>query len=121
MSNSKNKTCVTMVGQRLLHHGSCMGEFEPQYMGTDYFMFRHKPCVEEEKWHGHSLITAVLIDNDGRIIFNLKCRSCGKRDALKTHPSLWVHPREKPFPHEQFFKLSPKLKGCVKRHWWDNL
>ena len=116
MNDSKNKT----FPKKLLHHGDCTEEFEPQYTGTDYFTFRHKPCREEEKWHGHSLITAVLIDNDGRIIFNLKCRSCGKIDALKTHPFLWVRPKPNPFPHEQFFKFSPKLKGCVKRHWWDN-
>jgi len=80
------------MGNKLLHHGLLSYAFRPLFIGTDYFTFYHKPCFDQRKepYYGHCKITAILIDNSGRIIFNLKCQSCGFRDALKTHPFLWV-------------------------------
>jgi len=106
--------------REILHHGLCSGEFRPRYVGTDYFAFRHEPCKDKEGG-GHCQITRVLIDNQGRVIFNLKCRSCGKIDALKTHPYLWVRPKPRLLPFTRIFKLSPALRPCVSKHWWDDL
>jgi hypothetical protein len=106
--------------KELVHHGFCKGEFEPEYCGTDYFTWRHKPCIEKGSWHGHARITTVLIDNDGRVIFNLECRDCGATDALKTHPELWISERKKPTPLKKLFHLSPKLRKCCSPHEWDN-
>jgi hypothetical protein len=64
---------------------------------------------------GFADIVAVLIDNQGRIIFNLQCRDCGAYDALKTTPSSNGKETLK------FFYLSPKLRDRIKKHWWDNL
>jgi len=104
----------------ILHHGMCKNEFSPVFIGTDYFTFYHKPCTESEKWQGHAEITSVLIDNAGRVIFNLKCRSCGAVDALKTTPNLFMSANSEPLRLEKVFYLSPKLKACVKHHRWDN-
>jgi len=106
----------------ILHHGLCSGQFFPLYVGTDYFAFYHRPCFEAKKepWLGHSEITAILIDNSGRIIFNLKCRTCGFKDALKTHPYLWI-PKKDPKYAFRRFHLSPKLKSRIGVHWWDDL
>ncbi|MEM5868154.1 MAG: hypothetical protein QXG39_09595 [Candidatus Aenigmatarchaeota archaeon] len=109
------------IPRGILHHGLCSEEFEPKYVGTDYFTFFHKPCVGKPPYHGHSKITHVLIDLDGRIIFNLECRSCGFRDALKTHPYLWDADRPKEIPYTKIFQLSPVYKKCCRKHWWDNL
>ncbi|MEM3579590.1 MAG: hypothetical protein QXL54_05155 [Candidatus Bathyarchaeia archaeon] len=106
--------------KRLLHHGLCSGEFSPRYVGTDYFTFYHVPCFRKGLEHyGHCDVTAVLIDNDGRIIFNLKCKDCGAVDALKTHPLLW-HQKCESRNTLTRFHLSPKLKTRIRRHWWDN-
>jgi len=97
----------------LLHHGLCRGEFEPRYVGADYFAFYHKPD------NGYAMITAILIDNRGRAIFNLRCEKCGEEDALKTSPRLWTN-----FPEDrtiEFYHLSPKLRSRIGRHSWDNL
>jgi len=93
---------------RLLHHGNCSGEFKPKYIGSDYFKFYHKPCLNKPNY-GFCDIIAVLIDNQGRIVFNLKCEDCGAIDALKIGAPLEV------------FHLSPKLKNRVNKHWWDDL
>jgi hypothetical protein len=104
----------------ILHHGLCKQEIIPQYVGTDYFAFNHIPCTNKEPEYGHCEIIKVLIDNDGRIIFNLKCQRCGFTDALKTSATLWVlENREKPL--KEIFQLSPNLKECIGRHRWDNL
>jgi hypothetical protein len=105
----------------LLHHGLCTEQFEPRWIGTDYFDFWHKPCRNAE-WHGLCDITAVLIDNQGRIIFNLKCRDCGAKDALKTSPQLFRSKEERLGENEvlQLFHLSPKLKQRCRRHYWDD-
>jgi len=107
---------ATHMRYKILHHGLCTGEYEPFYVGADYFAFFHKPCkalAYPEK---------VLVDNEGRIIFNLKCIECGKRDALKTHPYLFrLHERPKEMPLQKIFHLSPKLAKSVKKHWWDDL
>ena len=103
----------------MLHHGLCSEEFEPRYVGTDYFEFFHKPCINRE-WHGLADITAVLIDNQGRIIFNLKCRDCGAKDALKTSPQLFRTNRLSESEVLQLFHLSPKLKARCRRHYWDD-
>jgi len=103
----------------LLHHGLCTEQFEPRWIGTDYFDFWHKPCRNAE-WHGLCDITSVLIDNQGRIIFNLKCRDCGKIDALKTSPQLFRTNRLSESEVLQLFHLSPKLKARCRRHYWDD-
>ncbi|RLI44355.1 hypothetical protein DRO69_07575 [Candidatus Bathyarchaeota archaeon] len=110
------------MGNKLLHHGLLSYAFRPLFIGTDYFTFYHKPCFDQRKepYYGHCKITAILIDNSGRIIFNLKCQSCGFRDALKTHPFLWVPNKDEKCVYKRFY-ISPKLKSRVKKHWWDDL
>ena len=105
----------------LLHHGLCSEEFEPRFVGCDYYCFYHRTCANE-RWHGLAEITAVLIDNSGRVIFNLKCRDCGARDALKTHPFLFKSKdeRERVGDVLKLFHLSPKLKARCRAHWWDD-
>jgi len=110
-----------MISTRILHHGNCTKEFEPKYVGTDYFTFKHKPCTDKPPFYGNAQITHVLIDHQGRIIFNLKCRTCGAVDVLKTAPYLWIPERPKPLIYTKIFHFSPKLKQCVRKHWWDNL
>jgi len=41
---------VTRLRNRFIHHGSCKGEFEPHYVGTDYFRFYHTPCLKKEPY-----------------------------------------------------------------------
>jgi hypothetical protein len=106
------------MASKLLHHGNCSGEFEPCYTGTDYFNFRHTPCRGKANC-GLCEITAILIDNQGRVIFNLKCVDCGSVDALKTSPQLLRYQRLK--DALEVFHLSPNLKSRIKRHWWDDL
>ena len=107
--------------EEILHHGSLSalkGEFEPRYMRTDYFIFIHKPCNTTAK------ITHVLLDDQGRIIFNLECIKCGKRDALKTHPHAFIPNRPDKLTEEmrkEIFLLSPKYKKCCRKHEWDDL
>jgi len=120
----KNKAIVNLKAlcvHGLLHHGLCTEEFEPRFIGTDYFCFWHKPCQNRE-WHGLADITAILIDNSGRIIFNLKCRDCGAKDALKTSPNLFRIQEERLSESEilRVFHLSPLLKARCKPHWWDD-
>jgi len=103
---------------RILHHGNCSGEFRPLYVGTDYFTFFHAPCRYKPPYYGHSRITKVLVDEAGRIIFNLECRNCGFRDALKTHPLLWIAKREG-VDILKFFAFSPIYKKVCRPHWWD--
>jgi len=103
---------------KLIHHGNCKGEFTPFFIGTDYFAFKHKPC-DDSNHTGFSEITAVLIDNKGRIIFNLKCTHCGKTDALKTSRKIWN--LKKPPENTEYIYLSPNLKNQIKTHKWDNL
>ncbi len=87
----------------LLHHGKCSGIFIPRETDTDYIYFWCRKCMARAD------IVGVLIDNSGRIIFNLKCPKCGELDALKTVVKSLnqVH-------------LSPKLAPRIKRHEWDN-
>ena len=125
--SSPNKTNSTMNLKSLriyglLHHGLCSEAFEPRFIGTDYFCFWHVPCKNAD-WHGLCDITAVLIDNSGRIVFNLKCRDCGAKDALKTSPQLFKTREERLTEAEvlKLFHLSPRLKARCKPHWWDNL
>ncbi|MCJ7632580.1 hypothetical protein MUP77_09345 [Candidatus Bathyarchaeota archaeon] len=113
---SSPRPSVLRNKRTIIHHGDSRGEFEPKYVGTDYFGFHHKQC------RANARIDHVLIDNQGRIIFNLTCVSCGQRDALKTSPYLF-RVSEKPkgeFPYTQIFKLSPNLGQCVKHHRWDD-
>ena len=67
--------CINALnGLPVIHHG--MEEtFEIIPTQTDYFWFWHKPC-RNEKNHGYCEIYAVLIDNAGRVIFNLRCLDC---------------------------------------------
>ena len=94
------------MNKKIIHHGNCSGQFEPICSGTDYFYFRHKPCQKIAH------ITAVLLDEQARIIFNLKCPECGFRDAVKTTPG-----------HHSLnlFHISPCYRKNIHKHWWDNL
>jgi hypothetical protein len=114
MSTSRKNVGKVTRRNKILHHGFCTGEFEPRYQGTDYFGFYHTPCFDMPM-EGFCDIVAVLIDNYGRIIFNIRCKDCGTHDALKTTPSSNGDEAVK------FFYLSPKLRNRVRRHWWDNL
>lgn len=96
---------------KLLHHGKCTGNFEVRNAGTDYFGFWCKKCNYQSE------VTAILIDNAGRVIFNLRCHGCGETDALKTHPEWGSIKRGDPLLK---FHLSPKLSSRIKRHNWDN-
>lgn len=102
---------------KILHHGSSKGEFEPKYLGTDYFIFIHKPCNERAK------VTHVLLDDHMRIIFNIECVKCGKRDALKTHPFVMVSKRPKMTEklRKEIFILSSKYRKCCRTNFWDVL
>jgi len=102
----------------LIHHGMCTGNFKPVYTGTDYFTFYHNPCQEKEH-SGHCIITAILIDHEGRVIFNLKCRDCGEEDALKTTSTMWGTGQDR--DKLGMFHISPKLKKRVKHHGWDDI
>lgn len=93
--------------RKILHHGNLSGQFEPFLSNTDYYYFRHKPCNELAE------IEYVLLDNQMRIIFNLRCRKCGFRDALKTVP--------RKASRKAIFKISPAYRDCIRKHWWDNL
>jgi hypothetical protein len=68
--------------RELLHHGKCSGVFEPRATETDYFLFICTKC------NAVSEIKAVIIDDQGRIIFNLYCPKCRSFDVLKTHPQI---------------------------------
>lgn len=57
-------------GLPLLHHGHNFGDFEPFISATDYFFFKHNPCKDKEH-QGFCDTYACLIDNIGRIIFNV--------------------------------------------------
>lgn len=88
--------------KEILHHGLLTGQFETILSGTDYFYFWCKQCQALAE------ITAVLIDNQGRIIFNLKCPKCGALDALKTAV------------YNRAIHISPQWKKNVRKHWWDD-
>ncbi|MEM2888943.1 MAG: hypothetical protein QXR42_05630 [Candidatus Bathyarchaeia archaeon] len=109
-----------ILNSAIKHHGLCSGEFAPRYVGTDYFAFYHKPCKERKPWLGYSRILHVLIDNQGRIIFNLECLTCGFKDALKTHPFLWLKEEGKEIPYAKIFHFSPLYRQCCRKHWWDD-
>lgn len=108
--------------KKILHHGLCKEEIEPQYIGTDYFRFIHKDCPKEESHHiGHCRITKILIDNNGRVIFNLQCGNCGFIDALKTSAALWRSSEKREPSLKETFQLSPKLEKCIAHHKWDDI
>lgn len=102
-----------MKKTEVLHHGLCSEEFAPSYVGTDYFEFFHKPC------ESFAYIMKILIDNTGRIIFNLKCSKCGKIDALKTLAKNDDTGKTRITAPTKVFQISPGLKSCIHRHWWD--
>ena len=109
-------------GLPLIHHGEATGKVAPFYSGTDYFGFRHNPCGGK-KWGGFCTIYAVLIDKQGRVIFNLQCMDCGAIDALKTHTFLWAKDKAlggKTHTIEAIY-LSPSLRRRIAKHSWDNL
>lgn len=106
--------------KELLHHGLVTEEFNVVFTGSDYFTFFHTPCKDEtEGSGGHCDVPAVLIDNTGRVIFNLKCKNCGKVDALKMHPRMWEQPPDPKILER--FHLSPGLKKRVGKHDWDDV
>jgi len=116
------RCCAVLNGHPLIHHGDCSEEFEPRYQGTDYFSFIHQPCQGKEN-NGFSVIYAVLVDNQGRIIFNLECRDCHRADALKAH-TFFLTKHETPEGKEHTIEaiyLSPKLRQRVQKHDWDDL
>jgi len=113
---------IVLNGLPLIHHGNLTEEFEPLYRGTDYFEFRHSPCRDKEHG-GFCTIYAVLMDNQGRVIFNLECMDCGEIDALKTHTYFLAKdkaPRGKEHTIEAIY-LSPKLRKRIGKHSWDDL
>jgi len=122
------KCRIHLNGLPLIHHGSASGVFVPMYFGTDYFAFTHEPC-KKKKRSGFSIIYAVLIDNSGRVIFNLQCEDCGVVDALKTHtyflaqgaPKRYRKYKGKPIHTIERIYLSPSLQKRVGRHDWDDL
>lgn len=99
-------------GLPLLHHGSNFGDFEIKMSGTDYFFAYHKPCRDKQNG-GFCDIYAGLIDNTGRVIFNLQCRDCKAVDAVKTTVPFGGQGIERIF-------LSPKLKSRIGKHPWDD-
>lgn len=107
--------------KKILRHGLCTEEYTPVFVGTDYFTFYHRPCIEIPPFHGHCKITAVIIDGECRIIFNLKCRSCGAVDVLKTHPQFWSSPEERDKSPVGLFYISSKLKSRVGNLSWESL
>lgn len=112
MSKAKGPNILNFKDpEGLVHHGMCTGEFKPRYIGTDYFLFYHTPC-KETKTGGLCDNAAVLVDNTGRIIFNLKCGECGAEDALKTKVGMWAMGEKKP-PVEKFH-LSARAKKSKK-------
>jgi len=100
-------------GLPLLHHGSSFGDFEIRMSGTDYFFAYHKPC--RDKQHGGFCdMYAGLIDNTGRVIFNLQCQDCKAVDAVKTHVPFGEQGTKRIF-------LSPKLRSRIGKHPWDDV
>lgn len=67
----------------LIHHGSTENRFEIEQT-TDYFYIIHKAC-KEKKHRGICEVYALWIDDEYRIILNVRCPDCGTVDALKTH------------------------------------
>jgi len=113
---------IILNGLLLIHHGRLTHQFEPFYSGTDYFEFRHSPCRDKEHG-GFCIIYAVLIDNQGRVIFNLECTDCGEIDALKSHTYFLAKdkaPGGKEHTIEVIY-LSPKLRKRIGKHSWDDL
>jgi len=100
-------------GLPLMHHGHNFEDFIPFKSETDYFFFQHVPC-KDKKHGGFSDAYACLIDNTGRIIFNVQCLDCQAVDAVKTHAPFRGQTTERIF-------LSPKLKNRIAEHPWDNL
>jgi DNA-directed RNA polymerase subunit RPC12/RpoP len=96
----------------LLHHGAYSEKWEPLMSSTDYFFFQHKPCKDKEH-HGSCDIYACLIDNTGRVIFNLQCLDCKTVDAVKTTVPFGAKTPERIF-------LSPELERRIGKHPWDN-
>jgi Zn finger protein HypA/HybF involved in hydrogenase expression len=106
-------TCHNYVnGLPLIHHGAHFEDWEPIKSGTDYFYFHHKPCQYETGPLTLGKIYACLIDNNGRIIFNVQCPSCKEVDAVKTHAGIKSQTIQRIF-------LSPNLKGRISNHSWD--
>jgi hypothetical protein len=135
---------------RLIHHGSCNGQFGIS-QSTDYLWIWHKPCKEnKKKYDGRCLVTAVLLDNVGRVIFNIQCLDCHERDALKIAPERLHDTVNQQLNEEyknlcngapsfrsilrrqaieeslaertrQLIHISPKYKNRIARHSWDEL
>ena len=108
----------------LIHEGRCEGDFTLSFgcADTDYFAFSHKSCETKNNF-GACTIYAVLIDNSGRVIFNIRCEDCGKVDALKTHTYLFAPSLvSKGSAHTvESIYLSPKLQERIGKHAWDDL
>lgn len=106
--------------RKLLHHGGdrCL-EFEATPTpknNSDYFGFKHKPCKESEH-RGYCKIIAILVDNVGRVVFNIQCLDCETIEALKTSGKMFGW-EWNDFDLSIFY-LSPHLKERIGKHWWD--
>lgn len=98
--------CFNFVnGLPLIHHGHDFGNFEPFMTQTDYFLVQHKPC-KDKKNKGLCDTYACVIDNIGRVIFNVQCLDCQAVDAVKTHVPFGGHTPDRIF-------LSPKLRSRI--------
>lgn len=95
---------------KLLHHGIDFKEFEAHRSETDYFHSYHTPCQGKAN-QGYCAVIAILADNRGRIILNIRCLDCGKRDALKVSAEN---------PSIETIYLSPSLKSRIGQHKWDD-
>lgn len=105
----------------ILHHGNLSKQFDVEYIGTDYFAFWHKPCkTMNTSNHGHSLPKYLVIDNEGRVIFHLRCLDCGFEDALKTHLELWETPGLGQY--ERIIKIEDTLFKRLMgiKAWWSS-
>jgi hypothetical protein len=72
-----------------MHHGIKLGQLGVENLSTDYFGFYHKPCRDSRKSNnGDCTPEYLILDCEGRIIFNLVCADCGFSDVLKTHFNL---------------------------------
>jgi len=72
--------CHGLLTLPIMHHGAVLAEFTIDLSGTDYFWFIHQPC------NSRAEIIGILMDEQKRIIFTLKCPRCNRVDALKTAP-----------------------------------
>jgi hypothetical protein len=105
--------------EKVMHHGKKFGQFSPEYVGTDIFIFRHKLCRDRKAENdGQAVPKYLILDSDGKIVFHLKCLDCGFEDVLKTDFELWQTRRSKDY-HKRILiesRLLDRLRGI--KPWW---